>query len=214
MRDKLNNNPIAQVAVVAILLGAAAFFLLGSGGGDSPSTTATTTTPTTTTPTTTTPTTAPATGAAPVTTATATTAGVTGASASGVSAAAAAAAVPVPPLPGAVKRAYDSGRTVVLLIVRGGGIDDALVAPVVRRLKGVSGVAIFIAPAERIARYGAITLGVDVDRVPALVVVRPRALSGGTPQATVSYGFQSPAAIVQAVIDASYNGPSETYHPG
>ncbi len=29
----------------------------------------------------------------------------------------------------------------------------------------------------------------------------------------MTYGFQSPAAIVQAVIDASYNGPAATYHP-
>ena len=125
----------------------------------------------------------------------------------------AAASVPVPPLPAPLRRAYDSGETVVLLVVRGGGIDDSLVAPVVRRLKAAAGVAVFITRAKRIARYAAITLGVNVDRVPALVVVRPRSLSGGHPQATVTYGFQSPAAIVQAVIDASYNGPAATYHP-
>ncbi|MGZ8666789.1 MAG: hypothetical protein ACXWZM_06730, partial [Solirubrobacterales bacterium] len=94
-----------------------------------------------------------------------------------------------------------------------GGVDDKLVAPVVRKLRGVGGVAVFITPAKRIARYAAITLGVSVNRVPALIVVRPRPLSGGNPQASVNYGFQSPAAIVQAVVDASYNGPSATYHP-
>jgi hypothetical protein len=199
MRDKLNNSPIAQVALIAILLAGGAFFLLGGkgGGDDSASPPATTTAPTAAPPT------APsvATGTAlPTDTGTA-------------GAAIPAVAVPVPPLPAPVRRAYASGETVVLLVVRGGGIDDSLVAPVVRRLRAVGGVAVFITPAKRIARYAAITLGVSVDRVPALVVVRPRPLSGGNPQASVSYGFQSPAAIVQAVIDASYNGPAATYHP-
>ncbi len=200
MRDKLNKSPIAQVALIAILLAGGAYILLGSqgGGGGAATTTATTgTVPATT---------------APVTTAPATSA--SSAADAGVAAAATSAvAVPVPPLPAPVKRAYDSGETVVLLVVRGGGIDDSLVAPTVRRLRAVGGVAVFIAPAKQIARYAAITLGVSVDRVPALVVVRPRSLSGGTPQASVSYGFQSPATIVQAVIDASYNGPAVTYHP-
>lgn len=210
MRDKLNNSPIAQVALIAILLAGGAYFLLSSqGGGGNSSTTAQ---PTATVPTTTTP--APATTATTPATSPATAAGT--AMPTDIGAAeptSAAASVPVPPLPAPLRRAYDSGETVVLLVVRGGGIDDSLVTPVVRRLKAAAGVAVFITRAKRIARYAAITLGVNVDRVPALVVVRPRSLSGGHPQATVTYGFQSPAAIVQAVIDASYNGPAATYHP-
>jgi hypothetical protein len=199
MRDKLNNSPIAQVALVAILLGVGAYFLLSGGGGgdDTASEPATTTPPATSTP------------ASPSSAAGA----ALPADAGGTAAPTASASVPVPPLPAPVRRAYAAGETVVLLVVRGGGVDDALVAPVVRKLKAVGGLAVFIIPAKQIARYAAITLGVDVNRVPALVVARPRALSGGTPQATVSYGFQSPAAIVQAVVDASYNGPAATYHP-
>jgi hypothetical protein len=49
--------------------------------------------------------------------------------------------------------------------------------------------------------------------VPALVVMRPRQLSGGVPQATVDYGFQTPQSIDQAVRDAAYKGPEATYHP-
>ena len=205
MRDKLNKSPIAQVALVAILLAGGAFFLLGGqggGGGSSSSAPTTATAPATTAP-----------PASPVTDPSAPAGTALPTDVAGAEPASAAASVPAPPLPAPLKRAYASGDTVVLLVVRGGGIDDSLVAPVVRRLKAVSGVAVFIAPAKRIARYAAITLGVNVDRVPALVVVRPRPLSGGHPQATVSYGFQSPAAIVQAVIDASYNGPAATYHP-
>jgi hypothetical protein len=199
MRDKLNNSPIAQVALVAILLGVGAFFLLSSGGGgdDTASAPATTTAPATSTPA------SPSTAAGTA----------LPADAGGTAAAAVSGSVPAPPLPAPVRRAYAADETVVLLVVRGGGVDDALVAPVVRQLKAVGGLAVFIVPAKQISRYAAITLGVDVNRVPALVVARPRALSGGTPQATVSYGFQSPAAIVQAVVDASYNGPAATYHP-
>ncbi len=50
-------------------------------------------------------------------------------------------------------------------------------------------------------------------RTPALIVMCPRRLSGGTPQASVTYGFQSPQTVVQAVLDASYDGPTATYHP-
>ncbi len=153
------------------------------------------------------------TGAAPATPSAATGTALPTDTAGTASAATAASSVPVPPLPAPVRRAYAAGQTVVLLVVRGGGVDDELVAPVVRRLKAVGGLAVSITSAKHIARYAAITLGVDVNRVPALVVARPRPLSGGTPQATVSYGFQSPAAIVQAVVDASYNGPAATYHP-
>jgi hypothetical protein len=204
MRDKLNNSPIAQVALVAILLGAGAFLLLSGGGGgdDTASAPATSTPAAPTAPATSTPVAPSTTGGTALP-----------ADATGAAAATASGSVPVPPLPAPVRRAYAADETVVLLVVRGGGVDDKLVAPVVRKLRAVGGLAVFIAPAKDIARYAAITLGVDVNRVPALVVARPRALSGGTPQATVSYGFQSPAAIVQAVVDASYNGPAATYHP-
>ena len=73
--------------------------------------------------------------------------------------------------------------------------------------------AVFVIPAKQIARYTAITVGVEVEQVPALIVMRPRRLSGGTPQASVSYGFQTPESVVQAVADASYRGPEVPYHP-
>ena len=68
-------------------------------------------------------------------------------------------------------------------------------------------------PASQIFRYASITLGVEVSRVPALIVMRPRSLSEGIPQATVSYGFQSTQSVVQAVRDGSYDGPGATYYP-
>jgi hypothetical protein len=54
---------------------------------------------------------------------------------------------------------------------------------------------------------------VQLDRVPALVVVRPRRLSDGVPEATVSYGFRGPESVQQAVEDALFDGKSVTYDP-
>ena len=83
--------------------------------------------------------------------------------------------------------AYDSGKTVVLLIVDRGGIDDRLVTVASSLLAEVPDTATFVVPAGQIARYAAITVGLDVNRVPALVVMRPKRLSGGTPQASVDF---------------------------
>ncbi len=115
--------------------------------------------------------------------------------------------------PAAVVDAYGSGSTVVLLIVHDGGIDDRLVRDASDRLGSLSGVSTFVVPAAKIARYAAITEGVGVERVPALVVIRPKRLEGAVPTASVSYGFQSGESVVQAVIDAGYEGPTVDYHP-
>jgi hypothetical protein len=45
------------------------------------------------------------------------------------------------------------------------------------------------------------------------VVMRPKRLSEGTPQASVDYGFQTADGIEQAVQDAAYDGRELTYHP-
>jgi hypothetical protein len=48
---------------------------------------------------------------------------------------------------------------------------------------------------------------VDVNRVPALVVIEPkRATDGGMPEASVSYGFRSAESVLQAIRDAGYRG--------
>ena len=122
--------------------------------------------------------------------------------------------IPGPGLPEDVARAYASGNAVVLLIVRNGATDDELVRDSVYQISR-SGVSVFVAPASDVARYSRITQGAGVNRVPALVVVRPRRVNGDTPQATVSYGFRSTASVVQAVDDALYSGRDDVpYHPG
>jgi hypothetical protein len=102
--------------------------------------------------------------------------------------------------------AWKHGDAVVLLIVRGGGIDDRLVRRSVQSLSGDRGTSVFVARAKEIARYSRITQGVGVDQVPALVIVRPRRGSGSVPEAQVKYGFRDSQSVVQAVHDALYNG--------
>jgi hypothetical protein len=114
--------------------------------------------------------------------------------------------IPGPGLPRPVIDAWKRGDTVVLLIARGGGIDDRLVSSSVASLSGDSGVALFTARANRIARYSRITQGVGVSQVPALVVVRPKRVSGAVPEAQVTYGFRDSQGVVQAVHDAVYSG--------
>lgn len=197
MRETLNNNPIAQLAVIGVLLVAAGFLFLsttgggegeGAGGADA----------------------APASGGEVEVTSTAPEAS------GGVAATPALppeAAATAPPPPRAVLEAFRANRTVALLFVRNGGIDDRLVVNATRGLRSLPDVSLFVVPAGRIALYAAIAQGVAVDRVPALVVLRPRSLGQGIPVASVSYGFQSPESVVQAVIDAGYRGRTLDYHP-
>lgn len=197
MREKLNSNPVAQIALIGVLLLAAGFFVMssmgggGSEGGEESESSA-----------------ASATEALGEAAPAEAPAGLDAALAM-VSQASAGAA----PLPRPVYDAWQAGDTVVLLFVHDGGIDDKLVADATTRLSALSNVATFTVPASKISRYAAITEGVGVSRVPALVVVRPKRLHEAVPTASVSYGFQSGESVVQAVIDAGYEGPTVDYHP-
>jgi hypothetical protein len=197
MREQLNSNPLAQLAVVGVLLvGVAFFFLSPSGGGeeDQPAATAETA--------------VGVEGTAEEPTEAATTEPPSAAlSAVGQSAAASR------PLPRPLLDAWKANQTLVLLFVRDGGIDDRMVANATSGLDGFSDAAVFVVPAAKISRYAAITEGVGVDRVPALVVVRPKRLKKTVPTASVSYGFLNQQSVRQAVIDAGYKGKTLDYHP-
>jgi hypothetical protein len=209
VREKLNENPLAQVGLILILVVVAVVMFIGSsGGGEEEGETAPTEA------------TVAVAGTAETATATASTPGeaVEGAVESleaGATAAVAEApsSVPTPPPPKRLTAAYESGKTVVLLIVHRGSIDSALTARSSLLLAPLRDVSLFIVSAKEIARYAAITVGLDVNRVPALVVMKPKKLSGGTPQATVDYGVQTPQSVLQAVLDANYHGREVTYHP-
>lgn len=210
MRKALNDNPIVQVAVLAVLALVVGFLLItrvassGSDSGSSPATATSsasaapgvTTTPEATAPSTTTPSVAPeaATPAAPVDPA--------------AQAAAAGEFVAGPGLPAPVVKAYADNKVVVLLVVRRLGIDDEAVRRMVEQQRNSENVALFVTNAGHISRYARITQGVSVDRVPALIVLQPRKLTKGVPVASVSYGFRGPESVAQAIDDALYKGPT------
>jgi hypothetical protein len=187
MREKLNKNPMAQAGIVLVLLLAVGFMLLKGMGGEEE--------------------------AAEVPVEATAVEAVAPEAVASTTASAVTSPVPAPPLPKAVTSAYESGKTVVLLIVRDGGIDDEEARRAVEEVRSVPDTAVFVVPAGEIARYAAITLGVDVNRVPALVVMRPKQLSEAGPEASVSYGFQTSQGVEQAVRDARYDGPVASYHP-
>lgn len=210
MREKLNENPKAQVALVAALVAIAVlFFISKSGGGEEEAAVPTEATVAVAG----TSATGTATGATPGEAVEGAVEGALEAAGEAGVPAAAPSSVPAPPPPRPVTAAYDSGKTVVLLIVQDGDAEDQLVEQASQSVAGRSDVALFTVPVGRIARYASITVGLEVNRVPALVVMRPKHLSGGTPQASVDYGFLTAENVAQAVDDAAYDGRELTYHP-
>lgn len=198
MREALNSNPLVQAAVVGVLLlGTVFFFISSSGGGEEGGASSE----------------APAGSSSTSAVAGATTGEAAGGSLGTALAGTAAPATSAPPLPSPVLHAWKDNKTLVLLFVRDGGIDDRLVKQAVHGVAGFAGVSLFVVPAHEIYRYAAITEGVGVERTPALIVVTPKHLDGSVPTASVSYGFQSPESVAQAVIDAGYKGPTVGYHP-
>jgi hypothetical protein len=199
MREQINNNPVVQIGIVAVLLVVGGFMLLSSmGGGGEEEGGESEAAVTVETPE----------GSASMT--------ITSPVESEAPSAASLASVPPVPklrLPRPVRKAIAADRTVVLLVVKPSGIDDSRVETALADLSSRPGVATFVVPADRAPRYTAITQAVQLERTPALIVVRPRKLSQGLPTASISYGFQSIASIVQAVVDAKYRGPELGYHP-
>ncbi|MFT3863548.1 MAG: hypothetical protein QM729_04690 [Solirubrobacterales bacterium] len=202
MREKLNENQTAQIALVAVLALVVGYLVLGNMGGGSSSPES-------------------ASGSTASTEGeTATVAATTGSASAGAvesTPAAATSSVTAPadqPLPKAVDEAYENGETIALLVYRPGGIDDHKVTEAASVLDEIADVAYFSTPVDKVARYSAITGPLGVSGAPALIVVQPRDLSeGSSPTATVDYGFQSAADIRQDVVDARYKGPELTYAP-
>jgi hypothetical protein len=210
MRRAINENPIVQAAIVGLLVIAVAFLLLTrvlnqDSQGDAAEPTASSpvaSTPADVAPSAASPT--PAAGAADAQAPAAPAAGPTPATEF----------VAGPGLPARVVSAYDDGDAVVLLVTRKAGIEDKRLRAMVGQARSVGNVAVFTTNAHGIARYSRIAEGVDVSRVPALVVIRPRKLNDGVPQASVSYGFRGPDSVKQAVRDALYEGKSDLpYYP-
>jgi hypothetical protein len=201
VRRALNENAVLQIVIVAILLIAVAFlFATRVLNREGEAATAT-------------PATEPATAEAAAPSAEPSAAAATP-SIAGTASPAPAAAVGEfeagPGLPNRLVSAYEDGDTVVLLVTRRVGIDDRELRSLVGRARSRGDVSVFVTNAGRISRYSRITQGVDVNRVPALVVMKPRsAVKGDTPEAGVSYGFRSAESILQAIRDAGYRGRAD-----
>jgi hypothetical protein len=194
VREKLNESKAAQMGLVAVLVVIVAILFLGKGGGGSSASGETEVAE---------PEVAVESSEAPAV-ATATGMGELPSS------------VPqTKPLPGRFTAAYDAGGTVALLVVHDGGIDDKYTKLALQAVAAVERVTPIVVPAKQISRYASVTVGLDVSQLPALIVMRPKALSHGVPQATVAYGYQTPQSVYQTIVDASYTGPEGgAYHPG
>jgi hypothetical protein len=216
MREALNENPMVQAVVVAVLLLAAAVLLLTQLKGSDPASApeASSSAAVTTADGTTGQISASTSGNTTSVSATVTTppGGTTGS----VSAPAAVPTGPFAPGPGVPRSLvadHDAGKTVVLYIYDKKGLEDGPVRHAVEGLRGDSKVSVYMTSAQGITRYAGITQGVGVNQVPALVVVSPHNV-GGTPRATVSYGFRGNGSVEQAVRDAVYKGRTLGYDPG
>jgi hypothetical protein len=136
MREKLNDNPVAQVVLIGVLLLVGVVFFMSSGGekggeeSESGEVAASAESESTEAP-------------------------------AGLSAALAmvsqASAAHAKPLPAPVVSAWNADKTVVLLFVHDGGIDDRLVKAATARLRFLPEAATFVVPAGQISRYAAVT---------------------------------------------------------
>jgi hypothetical protein len=200
-RERLNSDPKLQIGLGVLIVVVVGYFLLGKGGSEEEAPVGEPTAAVSEAG-------APGAGEVPAT-----------AAAEG-SVATLAATVPKPPLPSKLAAAYEANKVVALLFVRNGGIDDRLVAKYADLLRSTFGptadhrLDYSVIPVKKIAHYGAITLGLGVQRVPALIVLRPKKLSEGKLEGSVFYGYQTPSSIAQALVDSVYHGPEGSYHPG
>ncbi|MCB0876967.1 MAG: hypothetical protein KDB46_12310 [Solirubrobacterales bacterium] len=223
MRKALNEDPKVQMIVLAVCAIAFAVILftqvLSKGGGSDATDSATTTAPaiegTASAP--------PVTdSAAPATSATA-----TPPASSSATATPSAPPTTAPPsggsvgdgllpskgLPQDVLVAFAKNKTIALLVVDPKAFADKRVKTTTETLRRRGDVEVFVVNVKDIAKYARITAGVNVSRTPALVVIRPRKLTGSVPTATVSYGFRGAQSVNQAIDDALYKGKQVPAYP-
>ena len=210
MRRAINENPVVQATVIGVMALLVAFLLftrvVNRDGGEV--TPATETTPPATdaaTP----EAAAPAPAAATAVPATPTAPPATAAPPGDVTAN----FVAGPGLPEEVVSAYGKNQAVVLFIAKQKGLDDNAIRTSVMSLEARGDVTTFLVPVKHVADYARITEGVDLNRTPALLILRPRKLTGNVPEATVSYGFRGHESVTTAVEDALFDGKQVTYDP-
>jgi hypothetical protein len=214
MRKALNENPMVQIGVLAVCAVAFAVILFTTVlKKDEPATGAASTVAPTTAATTPAPA-DPAVAAAPTTPAPADTVpGAPSTTAPPAGGTPADGLLPSKGLPENVLVAFAKNQTIALLVVDKKGPSDKQVERYTQMLRSRDDVDVFIVDVRDIAKYARITAGVNVSRTPALVVVRPRKLTGSVPTATVSYGFRGPRSVNQAIDDAIYKGKQIQAYP-
>jgi len=205
MREKLNENPVAQIALLGVLAIVVGYLVLSKmgGGEESSSSEGATSSVESIAPTESTEISTGSTG------------GETVGTAPQIAAATSSVVAPASrPLPHKVGVAYKDNKIVAVLLVRDGGVDDHIVRRATKMLEGNSHIALFSAKAKHVARFAALTGPLGVNRVPALIVVRPKHLNDGGPApASVTYGLNSGTGIRQTIREAVYKGPHLTYAP-
>lgn len=216
MREKLNENPMVQLAILAVggvLFAVLLFTTVLAGDETVPPPTDTATAPGTEAPVTES---SSSGGVSPTETVPATPAPGTPEPSTvppGTQVVPADDLVPSKGLPEDVLVALAKSQAVALLVIDPKGISDKKVRSFTERLEGRDDVAVFVVKAKKIARYSRITQGVQVSQTPALVVVSPRSRKGSELVASVSYGFRSPQSIDTAVDSALYEGKQRTTAP-
>lgn len=215
MRKALNENPMVQAAVLgvgAIVFAVILFTSVLKGEEEPPAATTTAPAATTSDP-------APSTEAPGTTSDPAASAGATpttvdpAATAPPAGGSPADGLLPSKGLPEEVLVAFAKNKTIALLVINPKGLADKQVERFTETLRARDDVEVFVVDVGDISKYARITQGVSVSRTPALVVVRPRKLTGSVPVATVSYGFRGPRSINQAVDDAVYEGKQVPSYP-
>jgi hypothetical protein len=119
-------------------------------------------------------------------------------------------------LPAPVVKAYKDDKIVVLVVLRRGGVDDAFLKPSSSKKRFAnSKVTLFVVPVKHVAQYSRITQGVDLNRTPALIVLRKKSLThGSVPKASISYGYRGLDSLEQTLRDARYRGANNLpYYP-
>ena len=109
-------------------------------------------------------------------------------------------------LPKEILLAFAKNQTIALLVIDPGNSSDKRVEAYTKAAEAREDVEVFIVDVDDIAKYSRITSGVSTSRVPALIVIKPRKLSGSVPTASVAYGFRGARSVDQALDDALYDG--------
>jgi len=221
MRKTLNENPMVQLGVLVICAVIFAFILFTSVlKKDDTAAPEATTTPVATDTAGTSPADAPPSAAAP-----AATAAPSATSPAPTAAPETTAATPPPGgtpadgllpskgLPQDVLVAFARNETIALLVIDPKGVSDKQLKRFTETLRSRHDVEVFVVDVRDIAKYARITSGVQVSRTPALIVIKPRKLTGSIPTASVSYGFRGPGSVNQAIDDALYKGKSVPSYP-